>query len=76
MVTLEPGGRSGKEPSASHDDQFAIVFAGVLELTLGNEVLRLHRGDAVQIVAGNPHRWQNTSGRPGQVALMSLHAKR
>ena len=74
MVTLEPGGLSGKEPSPSQYDQFGIVFAGVLELTLGNEVLALHRGDAVQIVAGMPHRWQNTSRRPGQVALISLHA--
>ena len=74
MVTLEPGGLSGKEPSPSQYDQFGIVFAGVLELTLGHEVLALHRGDAVQIVAGMPHRWQNTSRRPGQVALISLHA--
>ena len=74
MVTLEPGGLSGKEPSPSQYDQFGIVFAGMLELTLGNEVLVLHRGDAVQIVAGMPHRWQNASRRPGQVALISLHA--
>ena len=74
MVTLEPGGLSGKEPSPSQYDQLGIVFAGRLELTLGDEMLALHRGDAVQIVAGTPHRWQNTSRRPGQVALISLHA--
>jgi len=72
MVTLEPGGLSGKEPSPSQYDQLGLVFAGVLELTLDNEVLTLHRGDAVQIAAGMAHRWRNTSGRPGQVALVSL----
>jgi quercetin dioxygenase-like cupin family protein len=76
MVTLDPGGRSGKEASPSQYDQFAIVFAGALELTLGEELLTLHRGDAVQIVARTPHRWHNASRRPAQVALVSLRAGR
>ena len=76
MVTLEPGGLSGKEPSPSVHDQFGIVFSGALELTLGNELLTLHRGDSVQIVARMPHRWHNASRRPAQVALVSLRGGR
>ena len=76
MVTLEPGGLSGKEPSPSVHDQFGIVFAGALELTLGNELLTLQRGDSVQILARVPHRWHNASRRPAQVALVSLRGGR
>lgn len=76
MVTLEPEGLSGKEPSPSPYDQFAIVFSGALELTLGSELLTLHRGDAVQIVARMPHRWRNASRRPAQVALVSMRGGR
>jgi quercetin dioxygenase-like cupin family protein/DNA-binding XRE family transcriptional regulator len=71
MVTLEPGGLSGKEPFPSTYDQLAIVFSGVLELTLGQEVLTLHRGDTVQIGARTPHRWHNASRRPARVVLLS-----
>jgi quercetin dioxygenase-like cupin family protein len=76
MVTLEPGGLSGKEPSPSPHDQFGMVFSGALELALGNELLTLHRGDAVQIVAGTPHRWRNASRRSAQVALVSMRGGR
>jgi len=71
MVTLEPDGESAKHPSPMRYDQFAIVFAGTLELTLADETLLLARGDAVQIAAGINHRWVNRHRRPAQVVLVS-----
>ena len=76
MVTLDPSGLSGKEPSISQSDQFALVFSGILELTLGDDVLTLRRGDAVQILAGAPHRWANRSRRPAQFVVVSLRRTR
>jgi transcriptional regulator with XRE-family HTH domain len=71
MVTLEPGGLSGKEPSPSEYDQLAIVFSGALELTLAHDVLTLHPGDTVQIGARIPHKWYNATRRPARVVLLS-----
>jgi quercetin dioxygenase-like cupin family protein len=71
MVTLEPGGESAKHPSPTRYDQFAIVFSGTLELTLGDETLVLAAGDAVQIAAGLGHRWVNRQRRAAQVVLVS-----
>jgi len=71
MVTLEPGGESAKHPSPMRYDQFAIVFAGTLELTLADQTLLLTRGDAVQIAARIDHRWVNRHRRPAQVVLVS-----
>ena len=76
IVTLEPEGMSGKHPSPSTMDQFAFVFAGVVKLTLDQEVMTLHRGDAVQIVARVPHLWHNTSRRATQIVLVSLRGGR
>ena len=71
MVTLEPGGESAKHPSPLTYDQFSIVFTGILQLTLEDELLTLRRGDAVQISAGTRHRWHNRQRRAAQVVLVS-----
>ena len=71
MVTLEPGGRSAKNPTPSTHDQFALVFDGTVELTLHDDALTLRRGDAVQIPSGTPHRWQNRWRRAAQIVLVS-----
>jgi transcriptional regulator with XRE-family HTH domain len=76
IVTLDPGGESGKHPSSVPHDQFAIVFSGLFQLTLGQETMTLRRGDAVQIVARSPHRWHNPSRRPAQVVLVSVRGGR
>jgi transcriptional regulator with XRE-family HTH domain len=76
IVTLEPGGMSGKHPSAIQTDQFALVFSGMVRLTLGQEVMTLRRGDAVQIQARMPHLWENASGRSTQIVLVSLRSVR
>jgi transcriptional regulator with XRE-family HTH domain len=75
IVTLEPGGMSGKHPSAVQNDQFALVFSGMVRLTLEQEVMTLRRGDAVQIQARVPHLWENVSGRSTQIVLVSLRGR-
>ena len=57
-------------------DQFALVFSGMVRLTLGQEVMTLRRGDAVQIQARMPHLWENASGRSTQIVLVSLRSVR
>ena len=76
MVILEPGGESAKHPAPLMYDQFAIVFSGILELTMKDQTLTLRRGDAVQIPVNTPHRWANHQRRPAQVVLVSTRLGR
>jgi transcriptional regulator with XRE-family HTH domain len=71
MVTLEPGGTSGKRPEAGSLDQLAVVFEGQLTLTLSGEQMALDRGDAVLIRARAPRQWQNSGVTPAQVLIVS-----
>jgi transcriptional regulator with XRE-family HTH domain len=71
MVTLEPGGTSGKRPAAGSLDQLAVVFEGQLTLTLSGEQMDLERGDAVLIRARAPRQWQNSGPIPAQVLFVS-----
>jgi transcriptional regulator with XRE-family HTH domain len=76
MVTIEPGGASGKHASGVASDQLAILFAGELTLTLAGDTLELQIGDAVLIRARTPHRWQNASRHAAQVLLVSSRGAR
>jgi quercetin dioxygenase-like cupin family protein len=71
MVTIEPGGTSGKRPSTGALDQLAVVFDGRLTLTLSGGRMELDRGDAVLIRARAARHWQNTGLDPAQVMIVS-----
>ena len=71
LITIKPGGSSGKHPRAIQQEQLAVVIAGRLELTLGEEELNLLPGDAVTIRALVPRRWRNLSERSAQVLIVS-----
>jgi transcriptional regulator with XRE-family HTH domain len=76
MVTIEPGGASGKHAAGVASDQLAVIFAGELTLTLADDTLELLTGDAVLIRARTPHRWHNAGNNPAQVLLVSSRAAR
>jgi quercetin dioxygenase-like cupin family protein len=59
LMTLRPGGRSGKRPYAYPREEFAFVIQGEVILTLGPEEYRLRRGDAATILPGELRLWRN-----------------
>jgi quercetin dioxygenase-like cupin family protein len=71
MVTLEPGGTSGKRPTSGSLDQLAVIFEGQLTLTLSGEQIAVNRGDAVLIRARAPRQWHNTGIILAQVLIVS-----
>lgn len=71
LITLRPGGRSGKHPSAHRREEFAFVLQGRVVLTLGPEEHRLRRGDAARILPGELHLWRNDARSPAQVMVVT-----
>src|SRR5919109_2326009 len=47
MLTLAPGGRSGRFPAAPGGEKFALVVEGEVTLMLGDEVHVLRKADAI-----------------------------
>ncbi|MFN3326947.1 MAG: helix-turn-helix domain-containing protein [Bryobacteraceae bacterium] len=74
MVTIAPGGSSGKRPHSQPLNLFAIVFDGAITLVLGDRPAVLHRGDAVAIPAHRQHRWVNEGKQPAQVLMITLRS--
>ncbi|PYQ15965.1 MAG: DNA-binding protein [Acidobacteria bacterium] len=58
LITLRPGGRSGKHPYAHPREEFAFVLGGRVSLTLGPECHKLKL-------------WVNESSRPARILIVS-----
>lgn len=71
LITLEPGGRSGKHPSPHATEEFAFVLEGEVRLTLGPEPHELRAGDAVTILPRELRLWENRGRRPARVLVVS-----
>jgi transcriptional regulator with XRE-family HTH domain len=73
LITLKPGGRSGKHPSGEHREEFAYVLEGEVELTLGPDTTRLREGDAATILRGELRRWVNVGTGPARILIVAAN---
>ena len=71
MITIAPGGRSGKRPSSHPGEEFALVFDGEVSLTLGADIHVLRRGDTASFSSETPHLWENPGAGTAQVVVVS-----
>lgn len=72
MLSMAPGGCSGKYPAVLGGEKFALVYSGEVTLTLGKEVNVLKQGDAITFSTATTQQWDNTGKGPVEVVLVSL----
>jgi transcriptional regulator with XRE-family HTH domain len=72
LITLQPGGRSGKHPTAQPREEFAFVLEGQVELTLGPDAMTLSCGDSVTILRGELRRWMNNGTAPARILVVAV----
>ncbi|HMF78856.1 MAG TPA: helix-turn-helix domain-containing protein [Bryobacteraceae bacterium] len=72
LVSIKPGGLSGKHSSPSKNHEFAFIYEGQTILTLQESDIPLQRGDSVTIPAGLERRWRNESDQITQILLVSV----
>jgi quercetin dioxygenase-like cupin family protein len=72
LITLEPGGRSGKHPTAHPREEFAFVLRGSVELTLGPDTYRLEEGDAATLLRGELRRWTNVGNQDARILIVAV----
>jgi transcriptional regulator with XRE-family HTH domain len=59
LVTISPGGSSGKDNDRHVGEEGGLVLAGAFELFLGSRQLLLNEGDSFRFSAEEPHRFRN-----------------
>ena len=75
LITMAPGGRSGKFPTAHAGEKFVLVLDGEVTLTLGDEVHGLRTGDAITFASAIPHHLENTSTEPAHVVIVTVRVR-
>lgn len=71
LITLQPGGASGRKLHRTQREQFIFVVSGNVELSLDGNEQRLAMGDALTVPSGAPVLWRNASERPVQLLFVS-----
>ncbi|PZR75848.1 MAG: cupin domain-containing protein [Chthoniobacterales bacterium] len=65
VMTLAPGALTGKKAEAhKRSDQILLVLKGKLAGKVGEEKVRLKKGDVLLISAGTLHRFKNRGRKP------------
>jgi transcriptional regulator with XRE-family HTH domain len=75
LVTIEPGGSSGKSRSTVNLDQFTMVIEGRIVLHHGCDEIQLERGDSILIRARTPHRWVNAGATLAEVLVVTTRSR-
>ena len=76
MLSIKPGGLTGKHVTPSISDEFALVFEGKPILRLQDGEQTLERGDSVTILAGTGRQWRNESDITAEILIVTLRAYR
>jgi transcriptional regulator with XRE-family HTH domain len=72
LITLAPGGRSGKHPYPHPREEFAFVIDGQVRLTLGPEVHVLSTGDAAMVLPRELRLWENPFPVAARILVVSI----
>jgi quercetin dioxygenase-like cupin family protein len=72
LITLTPGGSSGKHPYPAPVEEFAFVLTGsvILATDRGEEVL--NAGDAAMIRASVMRKWHNVTSESTQILIVAV----
>ena len=71
MITLLPGGSSGKRPHANSREEFALICSGEVTLCFDAEEHVLKRGDSVTILPQRPRRWLNHGSDLAEILVVA-----
>lgn len=70
MLTLEPGGNSGRHAMRHTGHEFVICLEGLLEYTVEEQKYLLQPGDSLLFAANLEHTWRNVSHETTRVLFV------
>lgn len=67
LMTIEPGGGTGRENDQHVGEEGGLLLAGQFELWLDEKRLLLNEGDSFRFPASTPHRFRNPGTIPTRI---------
>lgn len=75
LITLPPGGVSGKATVVHSGYEFAFILKGKLLYIIDNRHYLLEAGDSIAFICEQPHSWQNIHNDETQFLFIVVDAK-
>lgn len=70
LLTIEKGGRSGKDPLIHPGEEVKFCLEGRIAYRIGGQEYVLGPGDCIHFKSGRPHFWKNVG--PGRAKILSI----
>lgn len=74
-IVISPMGELEASPHLGGTEEYITVFAGDMEITAGDEIFNLHKGDSVRFKADVQHKYKNTGTIEAQLSMLIYYAK-
>lgn len=74
-IVIEPSGYLAAQPHLNGAEEYITVFAGNVEITVGEECIALAKGDSVSFRADTPHSYKNPAATPAELSMIIYYNK-
>ena len=74
-IVIKPGGTLAAQPHLAGAEEYITVFAGELELTVGEERFTLEKGDSIRFRADAAHRYRNPGGEETELSMLIYYPR-
>lgn len=69
-TVIEVGGSLAAQPHMKGAEEYITVFAGDVEITAGDEVHTLGKGDSIRFAADVPHGYNNIGSETAEMSML------
>ena len=74
-IVIQEGGSLSAQPHLKGAEEYIAVFAGQVEIGVGEERYRLEAGDAIRFCADQPHSYRSLGEEEVQLSMVIYYSK-
>ena len=74
-IVIKEGGSLSAQPHLKGAEEYITLFAGEVEITVGETAYQLREGDSIRFCADAAHSYRNTGSGTAQMSMMIYYNK-
>ena len=74
-IVIEPGGALSAQPHLGGAEEYITVFAGQVEIGVGEETFALGKGDSIRFAADVVHAYRNVGAETAELSMLIYYHK-
>lgn len=74
-IVIEPSGTLSAQPHLNGSEEYITVFAGEVEIMVGDEQFQISKGDSIRFSANVPHAYRNIGSEIAELSMLIFYRK-